>query len=64
MHFTAFSGAAKVLTGSSGLANRGDQVLFWAQILYGYGYTFSWVDNFEDASLSCGRADFEAVSTF
>jgi len=57
----AFSGAAKVLTGSSGLANRGDQVLFWAQILYGYGYTFSWVDNFEDANLSCGRADFEAA---
>merc|ERR1719295_1054880 len=25
------------------------------------GYTFSWLDNFEDANLSCGRADFEAA---
>lgn len=57
----AFCGAAGVLTGSNGLANRGDQVLFWAQVLYGYGYTFSWLDNFEDVNLTCGRADFEAA---
>jgi len=57
----AFSGALDVYTGSNGLGNRGDQVLFWAQVLYGYGYTFSWLDNFEDANLSCGRADFEAA---
>jgi len=57
----AFSGATNVLTGSNGLANRGSQVLFWAQILYGWGYTISWVENFEDPNLGCGLASLEAA---
>ena len=62
LEFAAFSGATNVLTGSNGLANRGSQVLFWAQILYGWGYTISWVENFEDPNLGCGLASLEAVS--